>query len=142
MCDVCSMKRHIALSVPFAVPPGAEVEVTVSCGGKIFIQTTLEVSPFGYAIRGMHFNAVPHEILVADPSRADDSITTPRNHGDHYFENICNACGSAQPDGSCEICPHIGPAAVCKAEHFARRPCRSCGSADLRTVRVRPARTP
>lgn len=57
--------------------------------------------------------------------------------GEHFFENVCNACGSAQPDGPCAVCPHIGPQRVCSAQHFARRPCRACGSSDLRTVRVR-----
>lgn len=77
-------------------------------------------------------------LSIQDPSRAKDAIEAPRCEGDHAFETICNACNAAQPDGPCSICPHIGSPEQCRAEHFMRRPCRTCGSADLRTVRVRP----
>jgi hypothetical protein len=68
-------------------------------------------------------------------------VEQPQCDGDHFFENRCSVCGGSQPDGPCEICPHIGPQRVCSAEHFARRPCRHCGSSNLRTVRVRAPRT-
>lgn len=78
---------------------------------------------------------------VADPSWfADSTVEQPRCEGDHFFENICNDCDSAQPDGPCSVCPHVQTSS--SSEHFARRPCRSCGSPNLRTVRVRAPRTP
>lgn len=82
---------------------------------------------------------------VVDPSRAPEVIEKPRAEGDHYFEDWCNACGAGQPSGECSVCPHLpvgyGPggygAIDTNAEHYARRPCQSCGSTDLRSVRVR-----
>jgi hypothetical protein len=59
--------------------------------------------------------------------------------GDHFFEELCLACGAAKPDGPCAVCPHIGTAEQCSAEHFHRRPCLKCGSTNLRSVRVRAA---
>lgn len=63
----------------------------------------------------------------------------PQCEGDHYFEEVCQRCGAAKPGGPCAVCPHIGPTSAASAEHFARRPCLKCGSADLRSVRVRPS---
>ena len=80
-------------------------------------------------------------LRVSDPSRREER-GEPKCEGDHFFENWCNACGGAQPDGPCEVCPHIGPQEVCSAQHFARRPCRACKSTSLRTVRVREAINP
>jgi hypothetical protein len=56
----------------------------------------------------------------------------------HFFENICNDCDHRQPDGECSVCPHIPrPGSNSRTEHFARRPCRGCGSVNMRTERVR-----
>lgn len=32
-------------------------------------------------------------------------VVPSRCEGDHFFENHCNACDAAQPDGPCEVCP-------------------------------------
>lgn len=81
------MKRHIILAVPFAIPAGAEVEIAVSCGGKSFIRTTLEVSPFRYAIGAMNFAAVPAEII--------SGLTACSKYGcGPYLYGRCTVCGS------------------------------------------------
>ena len=67
-------------------------------------------------------------------------VVPARCEGDHYFENICNDCDHAQPDGPCSVCPHLGSPEVCAAQHYARRPCRNCKSSNLRAVRVRAPR--
>lgn len=92
------------------------------------------------------FRCAPIRLLnVKNPSKVEQPIEPARCTGDHFFEDVCNACGAAQSSGSCEICPHLpigyGPGGYgpidTKAEHYSRRPCRSCGSADLRSVRMR-----
>jgi Zn finger protein HypA/HybF involved in hydrogenase expression len=78
---------------------------------------------------------------IGQPSKPKDPglnvAVTPMCEGDHFFEDRCNACGAAQPSGMCEVCPHMpwdSPHG-----HYIRRPCRACGSPNLRTQRVREA---
>ena len=65
------------------------------------------------------------------------AVEAQRCEGDHFFEDVCNTCGAAQPSGPCAVCPHIPPSHP--SEHYVRRPCRGCGGHDLRSVRVRMA---
>lgn len=47
--------------------------------------------------------------------------------------NICNDCNYSQEAGECAVCPHMPWEG--KDSHYARRPCRACGSANLRSAK-------
>lgn len=78
-------------------------------------------------------------VVIAVPPPTNEPIEPQRCEGDHYFEELCLACGAAKPSGPCAVCPHMPPQWRASAEHFARRPCHKCGSSKLRSVRVKAA---